>query len=230
MNCFALKENCEKKHLLVTVHMAKRKTVSAVVVCDSDDEEIHVPQARSLHVSRDGRRVVETPRSPQKQAAAPQPSPHYEWNPSVDYDHADGDGYVCIEESADEASTTIPHVIGKVASKRYPTSVGQPPIMQGSVLTASKDELILEWSGKHGDGIGCRQEYLAEFLRLEGRGDAHQWAGCCMSCNSDDGTFRCEECIRGILECRVCCVARHEHLPLHIIAVRRSNLTELLIN
>lgn len=137
MNCFALKENREKKHLLVTVHMAKRKTVSAVVVCDSDDEEIHVPQARSLHVSRDGRRVVETPRSPQKQAAAPQPSPHYEWNPSVDYDHADGDGYVCIEESADEASTTIPHVIGKVASKRYLTSVGQPPIMQGSVLTAS---------------------------------------------------------------------------------------------
>ena len=137
---------------------------------------------------------------------------------------------MCIEESADEASMTIPHVIGKVASKRYPTSVGQPPIMQGSVLTASKDEPLLEWSGKHGDGIGCRQEYLAEFLRLEGRGDAHQWAGCCMSCNSDDGTFRCEECIRGILECRVCCVARHEHLPLHIIAVRRSNLTELLIN
>ena len=64
--------------------MAKWKTVPAVVVCDSDDEEIHVPQARSLHVSRDGRRVVETPRSPQKQAAAPQPSPPYEWNPSVE--------------------------------------------------------------------------------------------------------------------------------------------------
>ena len=118
--------------------MAKRKKGSTVVTCrDSDDDNLHVPQARSLHISRDGRRVVETPRSPQKQAAAPQPSPHYEWNPSIDYDHADGDEYMCIEESADEASTTIPHVIGKVASKRYPTSVGQPPIMQGSVLTAS---------------------------------------------------------------------------------------------
>lgn len=98
------------------------------------------------------------------------------------------------------------------------------------LTSASKDEPLLEWSGKHGDGIGCRQEYLSELLRLEGPGDARQWAGRCMSCNGDDGTFRCKDCIGGILECRLCCLARHEHLPLHIIEVRRSDLTQLFLN
>lgn len=108
--------------------MVKRKKVSTTVICrDSDDEDIHVPQARSLHISRDGRRVVETPRSPRKQAAAPQRPPNYEWNPSNDYDRAEEDGYVHVEEFADETSTSIPHVISKVASKRYPTSVGGLP-------------------------------------------------------------------------------------------------------
>jgi hypothetical protein len=43
------------------------------------------------------------------------------------------------------------------------------------VLTALKDEPLLEWSGKHGDGIGCWQEYLSELLRLEGQGDGDAW-------------------------------------------------------
>ena len=104
--------------------MAKRKKAPAAVICrDSDDDDVHIPQARSLHVSRDDRRVVETPRSPQKQAAARKPPPHYEWNPSNDYDHVDEDGLAHVGESMDETSATVPHVIGKVASKRYPTSV-----------------------------------------------------------------------------------------------------------
>ena len=211
--------------------MAKRKKGSTVVTCrDSDDDNLHVPQARSLHISRDGRRVVETPRSPQKQAAAPKPPLHYEWNPSHDYDHLDEDGYV-FRETTDETPTTVPHVIGKVASKRYPTSVSPPRLfLQSSVLTTSKDEPLLEWSGKNGDGIGCRQEYLSELLRLEGRGDAHEWAGRCMSCDGDNGTLRCEECMGGILECQACCLARHERLPLHIITVGRFNLTQSFIS
>lgn len=216
--------------LFLRGHMAKRKKGSTVVCCDSDDDNVHVPQARSLHISRNGQWVVETPCSPQKQAAAPIPPPHYEWNPSNDYEDVDED-YVCVEESTDETSTTVPHVIGKVGSKRYPTSVGPLPVfLPSSVLTTSKDEPLLEWSGKHGDGLGCRQEYLLELLRLEGRGDAHQQAGHCMSCDGEDAIFRCEDCMGGILECQLCCIARHERLPLHIIAVRRSNLAPLFIN
>jgi len=210
--------------------MTKQKNGSTVITChDSDDDDIHVPQACSLHISCDGRRVVETPCSPQKQAAVAKPPLHYEWNPSHDYDHVDEDGYV-FRETSDETPTTILHVISKVASKRYPTSVGPPCIfLQRSVLTTSKDEPLLEWSGKNGNGIGCRQEYLLELLRLEGRGDAHQWAGRCMSCDGNNGTLRCEECMGGILECQACCLARHECLPLHIIAVC-FNLPQLFIN
>ena len=118
-----------------SVHMAKQKKWSTVVTCrDSDNDNLHVPQARSLHISHDGQRVVETPRSPQKQAAAPKPPLHYEWNPSHDYDHLDEDGYV-FRETTDETPTTVPHVIGKVASKRYPTSVSPPRLfLQSSVL------------------------------------------------------------------------------------------------
>ena len=155
-------QSCEKENLLVTIHMAKQKKVSTVVICcDSDDNDIHVPQAWSLHISRDGWWVVETPRSPQKQAVAPQPSPHYEWNPSNDHDYADEDRYMRIGESMDETSTTIPHVISKVASKRYLTSVGRPPILQSSANHLKGQTTIgMVWKAWRwhwlSTGISCR--------------------------------------------------------------------------
>ena len=93
-----------------------------VVVRDSDDDDerqdISILQSRTVRISNNGLRILQTPLSPQKatSAARHSPSPQYEWNPSTEYDN--------VEESTggelqDEAST----VAEKVAAKRYPTSV-----------------------------------------------------------------------------------------------------------
>ena len=98
----------------------KRKTKTYVVLRDeSDDETLAIPHARSFHITGDGRRVQPTPASPQK--ARDSPPPRYDWNPSALY-----------EESLDvldqpfqeeDGAAAVSDVAGKVAAKRYPTSV-----------------------------------------------------------------------------------------------------------
>ena len=97
----------------------KRNTKTYIVLCDeSDDEMLAIPHARSFHITGDGCRVQPTPASPQK---GDSPPPWYDWNPSALY-----------EESLDvldqpfqeeDRAAAISDVAGKVAAKRYPTSV-----------------------------------------------------------------------------------------------------------
>jgi hypothetical protein len=90
-----------------------------------------------------------------------------------------------------------------------------------------QDAPLLDWAGQGKGDPGFRDEYLAEMLRLEGRGNG-QLQGC-MSCSSAEGLYRCEDCLGGILECRSCCLQRHRYLPLHIIQVRVALLLDDLV-
>lgn len=75
-----------------------------------------------------------------------------------------------------------------------------------------------EWSSGH------RQEFLEEFIRLEGRGDAHLVTRCTCGAGgerAEEGPlYRCDDCAGFLMECRTCCVARHQRLPFHLIKVR----------
>jgi len=100
----------------------KGKAKRYVVVRDSDDDDerqdILIPQSRTIRISKNGLRLLQTPLSPQKAASASRrsPSPQYEWNPSTEYDNMEGEPN---ELDGDQSST----VAEKVAAKRYPTSV-----------------------------------------------------------------------------------------------------------
>jgi hypothetical protein len=80
----------------------------------------------------------------------------------------------------------------------------------------------------------CRDEYLDEFIRLEGRGDFNQehCPSCKRAANSSPfqdlfdpqpelgiPTIRCKDCFGGELVCEGCCVRDHLHNPLHMIEV-----------
>ena len=74
-----------------------------------------------------------------------------------------------------------------------------------------------EWAGRSRDDAGYREEYLRELIRLEGRGGPQCHS--CMSCSSELGLYRCDDCLGPLAECVSCCLKRHRHLPLHIIKV-----------
>lgn len=96
-----------------------------VVVRVSDDEDdIAIPQARTVRISNTGLNIIQTPRSPQKGAIPPGhvPSPVYEWHPSNDYDCETAD-YHLAEDEVENEIEEVPTVAAKVAAKRYPTSV-----------------------------------------------------------------------------------------------------------
>ncbi|KII83256.1 hypothetical protein PLICRDRAFT_119572 [Plicaturopsis crispa FD-325 SS-3] len=61
-----------------------------------------------------------------------------------------------------------------------------------------------------------RDEYALELLRLEGRGDFAEDAGCA-DCKAASPCFRCRDCGRGVLLCKPCIIERHRCLPLHIV-------------
>lgn len=92
-----------------------------------------------------------------------------------------------------------------------------------------QDAPLKEWSSNY------REEYLAESLRLEGRGDAAQVTHClsCGPSSSPDKAplFRCSDCSGFLMECQDCCLRRHERLPFHLIKVRylRTDCLPLLI-
>lgn len=102
---------------------------SFVVVRGSDSEDdIAIPQARTVRVSNTGLNLIQTPRSPQKGAIPPCriPSPVYKWHPSIDYDCETANHGVSEDEALNE-SEEVPTVAAKVAAKRYPTSVSARP-------------------------------------------------------------------------------------------------------
>lgn len=63
-----------------------------------------------------------------------------------------------------------------------------------------------------------RQEYLDEFLRLDGLGDIED-EPVCASCTVLPGIYRCKDCFGGQLHCGACAVQLHRLLPLHRIEV-----------
>ncbi|KAI0684667.1 hypothetical protein C8T65DRAFT_712959 [Cerioporus squamosus] len=88
--------------------------------------------------------------------------------------------------------------------------------------TASDRPLLL-WS-HHVD------EYLAELLRLEGRGE--HTGGCCTRCGqAGAGIYRCDDCANTSMFCAGCIVADHVSNPLHRIKpsgwFQRSSLKSL---
>ncbi|KAK7039759.1 CxC2 domain-containing protein [Favolaschia claudopus] len=60
-----------------------------------------------------------------------------------------------------------------------------------------------------------RDEYLREFLRLDGCGDAS--TEICAGCDAAEPSFRCKDCFGELLYCRACCVDMHKRNPLHRI-------------
>ncbi|KAJ7051468.1 hypothetical protein C8F01DRAFT_1339499 [Mycena amicta] len=72
------------------------------------------------------------------------------------------------------------------------------------------DDPQRQWMTDH------RQEFLAELLRLEGRGE-HRYA-MCAGCGEGEALHRCNDCFNGgRLLCQTCVVREHRWLPLHRI-------------
>lgn len=115
--------------------MAKAKKGFVVVREDDSEDDIAIPQSRTVRLSNHGRNLIQTARSPQKGAVASNrfPSPVYEWNASHDYDTIDlllgGE----VEEEVEGEAEELP-VAAKVAAKRYPTSVS---VIQGNRLCSA---------------------------------------------------------------------------------------------
>ena len=104
---------------------------SFVVVRGSDSEDdIAIPQARTVRISNTRLNIIQTPRSPQKGVIPPcrVPSPVYEWHPSNDYDCETAD-YDLAEDEILNETKEVPTVAAKVAAKRYPTSVSTTPYL-----------------------------------------------------------------------------------------------------
>ena len=108
--------------------MAKAKKAFIVVREDDSEDDIAIPQSRTVRLSNHGRNIIQTTRSPQKGAVSSNrfPLPVYEWNASQDYDTIDllpgGDA----EQEVDGDAEDLP-VAAKVAAKRYPTSMSFIP-------------------------------------------------------------------------------------------------------
>ncbi|KAJ7769085.1 hypothetical protein DFH07DRAFT_954323 [Mycena maculata] len=71
------------------------------------------------------------------------------------------------------------------------------------------DDPLRQWATDH------REEFLAEMLRLEGRGDHTQYPRC-PRCGKDDAEYRCENCVSGgEMMCSGCVLDAHRLLPFH---------------
>ncbi|KAF7377339.1 hypothetical protein MSAN_00154900 [Mycena sanguinolenta] len=82
--------------------------------------------------------------------------------------------------------------------------------LEGPRSPRDSDDPLRQWVEDH------RTDYLAESLRLEGRGD-HCYSTCRL-CYSGQAEYRCRECLGGgELMCRTCVLAGHARLPFHQI-------------
>jgi hypothetical protein len=80
-----------------------------------------------------------------------------------------------------------------------------------------KDHPMAQWV------TGCRERFLDEMLRLEGRGDQqHQMK--CGNCPVDttEARYRCKDCFSDALFCQACLVVLHMDNPLHRVEVISS--------
>ncbi|EMD32307.1 hypothetical protein CERSUDRAFT_68868 [Gelatoporia subvermispora B] len=72
------------------------------------------------------------------------------------------------------------------------------------------DHPLIEW-------LPAIDDWLAELLRLEGRGD--YCGNTCARCKSELAEFHCKDCMDLRLYCRSCTVELHAQAPLHRISV-----------
>jgi hypothetical protein len=68
--------------------------------------------------------------------------------------------------------------------------------------------------------VPLHDEYLAEFLRLEGRGVvAQNFCPACPGERAANPEYRCSDCLHPDLVCSSCCVHLHADHPLECIEV-----------
>lgn len=100
----------------------KGKSKFVVVRDDKHDDKLHIGHSRTVQISDNGFRILQTPRSPVKVSSA-QSRPLVEqefddWNPCIEYeDVGEESPLINVEENVQGT------VAAKVAAKRYPTSV-----------------------------------------------------------------------------------------------------------
>ncbi|KAJ7431013.1 hypothetical protein B0H11DRAFT_2165862 [Mycena galericulata] len=93
-----------------------------------------------------------------------------------------------------------------------PTARAVPParaIKTRAKRYLSSDAPLAQW-------VPLRDEYLEEFLRLEGRGTVPRdfCPGCPPGCPSTPPVYRCIDCFNADLLCELCCLAVHTNNPL----------------
>jgi len=108
--------------------MAKAKKGFVVVHEDDSEDDIAIPQSRTVRLSNHGCNIIQTAHSPQKGAVSSNhfPLPVYEWNASQDYDMIDLLPGCDAEEEVEGEVEDLP-VAAKVVAKHYPTSVSLIP-------------------------------------------------------------------------------------------------------
>ncbi|KAJ7097255.1 hypothetical protein B0H15DRAFT_773428 [Mycena belliarum] len=75
----------------------------------------------------------------------------------------------------------------------------------------SQDNPLREWV------LENRDEFLAELLRWEGRGD-HRAYDICPGCSTQRAEYRCRLCMTGgEMVCSACIVEHHKRTPLHVV-------------
>ncbi|KAK7018429.1 CxC2 domain-containing protein [Favolaschia claudopus] len=102
---------------------------------------------------------------------------------------------------------------GLVASELYNMELGgffapPPPKPHKTKSLTPSNRLLHEF-------LPLRDEYLREFLRLDGCGDASE--DLCPGCGVHPPRIRCRDCHSGLLYCAECCVRNHGDNPLHVV-------------
>jgi hypothetical protein len=84
-------------------------------------------------------------------------------------------------------------------------------ILSTPLLRVFQGEPLLTW-------LQERDKYLAEFIMMEGRGDAfHQER--CIACSTNPAEYRCHDCLGQDLFCQSCLVSNHARMPFHVVNV-----------
>lgn len=173
----------------------------------------------SQHVSEDKRRTYE------KVVPVDLPSPlkkKQKWAAPPPFSDI-GDGFEYVFEDLEPADRAVPpNRAVKKHAKRYLSSVGLVVHLYSAPTNGwFQDAPLAQW-------VPLRDEYLAEVLRLEGRGDVAK--DFCPACPGPERAaspeYRCADCLHPDLVCASCCVCLHSDHLLHRIEV---SLTRQLV-
>ncbi|KAJ7429283.1 hypothetical protein B0H11DRAFT_2266310 [Mycena galericulata] len=180
-----------------TVYAVRRGRKETEILEWTLDEVLDAPSFSTQHISGDGRRThtethpVTLPSPLKKRVrAAPAPGPFSELGDDFETTFA----FEPLEplEGAAGARRAV-----KARARRY----------------LSSDAPLAQW-------VPLRDEYLAEFLRLEGRGSvAYDFCPACPGQKAASPRYRCMDCHWADIVCGECCVRDHRDRPLDRIEV-----------